>query len=182
MSTHNICFYRQLEKIIIWLSQNTLLICSSGCVTDYCPLQVNIMNSRLVTWPALICPHPHPGPISPPQYLLNPVLGSVVCCSDQYPLEVKQQGHELPPGHMTSSDLSPSPPRPNFHHHSTYWTLSWAVWCVALISILLRSNNRVMNSRLVTWPALICFPVPSSRYQFVSTSSTDFLFSVSSRM
>ena len=163
MSTHNICFYRELEKIIIWLSQNTLLICSSGCVTDYCPLQVNIMNSRLVTWPPLICPHPHPGPIfattvltepcpgmcgvllwsvsswgqttgswtpawshdqhcsvpiptqtqfSPPQYLLNPVLGSVVCCSNQYPLEVKQQSHELPPGHVTSTDLFPCPIQP----------------------------------------------------------------------
>ena len=29
MSTHNICFYGQLTKIIIHLSSNTLLICSS---------------------------------------------------------------------------------------------------------------------------------------------------------
>ena len=29
MSTHNICFYGELKKIILQLSSNTLLICSS---------------------------------------------------------------------------------------------------------------------------------------------------------
>ena len=30
MSTHNICFYGELTKIILQLSSDTLLICSSG--------------------------------------------------------------------------------------------------------------------------------------------------------
>ena len=30
MSTHNICFYGELPKIILQLSSNTLLFCSSG--------------------------------------------------------------------------------------------------------------------------------------------------------
>ena len=30
MSTHNICFYGELTKIILQLSSNTLLICSSA--------------------------------------------------------------------------------------------------------------------------------------------------------
>ena len=30
MSTHNICFYGEISKIIPQLSSNTLLICSSG--------------------------------------------------------------------------------------------------------------------------------------------------------
>ena len=32
MNTHNICFYGELTKIILQLSSNTLLICSSGIV------------------------------------------------------------------------------------------------------------------------------------------------------
>ena len=30
MSTHNVCFYGELSKIIFQLSPNTLLICSTG--------------------------------------------------------------------------------------------------------------------------------------------------------
>ena len=30
MSTHNMCFYGELTKIILQLSQNTLFICSTG--------------------------------------------------------------------------------------------------------------------------------------------------------
>ena len=32
MSTHNVCFYRELMKIILQLSSNTLLIWSFGCL------------------------------------------------------------------------------------------------------------------------------------------------------
>ena len=35
MSTHNICFYEELTKIILELSSNTLLICSTD-YSNYC--------------------------------------------------------------------------------------------------------------------------------------------------
>ena len=62
-----------------------------------------------------------------PEDLLHPVLSRVVCCSDQYPLEVKQQGHKLSPGHMTSTDLFPSPVQPvPVGLYQVYWFL--IVW------------------------------------------------------
>ena len=35
MSTHNICFYGELTKIILQLSSNTLLICSSAYLSTF---------------------------------------------------------------------------------------------------------------------------------------------------
>ena len=42
MSTHNICFYTELTKIILELSSNTLLICATG------PFTANLFNKSLV--------------------------------------------------------------------------------------------------------------------------------------
>ena len=35
MSTHNICFYGELTKIILELSPNTLLICSTDILVEF---------------------------------------------------------------------------------------------------------------------------------------------------
>ena len=37
MSTHNICFYGELTNIILHLSSNTLLICSSDVIVNFTP-------------------------------------------------------------------------------------------------------------------------------------------------
>ena len=56
MSTHNICFYGELMKIILELSSNTLLICSSVIIHEVPPNSYVIILGSIVSchiqWPA----------------------------------------------------------------------------------------------------------------------------------
>ena len=48
MSTHNICFYGELTKIVLHLSSNTLLICSTGLQNTVYP-GLPVRKLRIIT-------------------------------------------------------------------------------------------------------------------------------------
>ena len=54
MSTHNVCFYGEMQKNISKLSSNTHIICFSGCILNEMSYEVGYMDETTNTGLATI--------------------------------------------------------------------------------------------------------------------------------
>ena len=88
MSTHNICFYGELTKIILKLSSNTLLICS----TDQADMSLSCLTVGFampsLTWQDLFIPYANKKDADQPGHSHSYISTFVVCCLDRIILTI----------------------------------------------------------------------------------------------